>query len=207
VRQSSEPDADGSPRARTRLEPGVRRELILGAADRVLRERNPADVTFETVAEAAGVSRALVYNYFGDRPGLLAAVYLRTLDRLDASLLAALDPSLPPAEQLRPLAHAYLDFAEVNGSMWQALASTGAVVHPAVRSARRTRIERLASLWGGSDRARIVARTVTGMLEAATVDWVDDAVGRDLVVATVCQLLATGLEGSVLETTPLPLPH
>ena len=57
----------------TRLDPEVRRELILDAAEEVF-EPAAAEVTFEAVADAAGVSRALVYNYFGDRSGLLAAV-------------------------------------------------------------------------------------------------------------------------------------
>lgn len=194
----------GQARPRTRLEPEVRRELILDSAEGVFRARPPADVTFEVVADAAGVSRALVYNYFGDRNGLLAAVYLRTLQRLDSALLAVFDPTLTPVEQLRPLAAAYLEFAEVSGSMWQALASTGAVTHPVVQSARRTRIERLASLWGGSGPAHIAARTVIGMLEAATVDWTEDGIERDVVVDTVCQLLATGLESARLDADTVP---
>ena len=40
------------------------------------------------------MSRALVYNYFGDKGGLLAAVYLRSLRRLDEALGRAVDPCL-----------------------------------------------------------------------------------------------------------------
>ena len=93
---------------RTRLDPEVRRELILDAAEEVFRSRPPSEVTFESVADAAGVSRALVYNYFGDRSGLLAAVELRSLERLDRRLRAALgsDPlpqrAAPPAGQGLP---------------------------------------------------------------------------------------------------------
>ena len=69
----------------TRLDPEVRRELILDAAERVMAGRLPAEVTFEEVADAAEVSRALVYNYFRDRTGLLVALAERTLDRLDSA--------------------------------------------------------------------------------------------------------------------------
>ncbi|MEJ7584423.1 MAG: TetR/AcrR family transcriptional regulator [Acidimicrobiales bacterium] len=212
MRQPSGAGADRG-RPRTRLDPGVRRELILAAAETVFRGREPTEVTFEAVAEAADVSRALVYNYFGDRNGLLAAVYLRTLERLDDSLLAVLDPALSPAEQVRPLAAAYLEFAETNGSKWQALGSTGAVSHPSVQAARGRRVERLAALWGGTEPARIAARIVTVMLEAATVDWVEEGIGSDVVVSTVCQLLSAASKGppthrdGLAGAVPVGLPH
>ena len=106
-----------SPRARTRLDPEVRREQILDATELVLADRDAGDVTFEQIGEAAGVSRGLVYNYFGDKAGLLAAVYVRNLDRL----VAALDvpfraPDLPPDRRLRAVIEVYLRFATDNPS-------------------------------------------------------------------------------------------
>jgi len=83
----------GTQRPRTRLDPEIRREQIVEAAERVLKGRDPGDVTFEEIAEEAGVSRALVYNYFGDKGGLIAAVYLRSLRRLDEELSRAVDPA------------------------------------------------------------------------------------------------------------------
>ena len=58
-----------------RLDPATRRALLVEAASGVFRGRDPSDVSFEEVAEAGGVSRSLVYAYFGDRGGLIAAVY------------------------------------------------------------------------------------------------------------------------------------
>ncbi len=43
-------------------------------------------VHVDDVADAAGVSRSLVYAYFGDRNGLAAEAYVRILDRLDREL-------------------------------------------------------------------------------------------------------------------------
>jgi AcrR family transcriptional regulator len=157
------------------------------------------------VADAAGVSRALVYNYFGDRSGLLAAVELRSLQRLDTSLRAALDPTLSPSEQLRPLARAYRELARTDGSTWRVLASFGGDRHPSVRAARRSRIENLAACWGGDDVARVAARTVTAMLEAASSD--DDGIDTereidpDWAIEVVCRILADGLERAGVGTT------
>ena len=64
----------------TRLDPETRRTQILAAAARVLERHDPVEVRFEEIAEAAGVSRGLLYNYFGDRGGLLAAVYAHNFD-------------------------------------------------------------------------------------------------------------------------------
>ncbi len=90
---------------RTRLDPEVRRELILDAAERVLVDRNPSEVTFEEIADAAEVSRGLVYNYFRDRTALLVALAERALERLDRELLSALDPGADlPAADRRPRA-------------------------------------------------------------------------------------------------------
>src|SRR4051794_14175874 len=188
---------------RTRLDPEVRREMILAAAEAVFRQRPPAEVTFEAVADAAGVSRALVYNYFGDRSGLLAAVELRSLQRLDASLRAALDPTLSPSEQLRPLARVYRELARTDGSTWRELATFGGDRHPSVRAARRSRIENLAACWGGDDAARVAARTVTAMLEAATTDDddTDEEVDTDWAIELVCRILADGLHAAGVGST------
>jgi AcrR family transcriptional regulator len=74
------------PRTRTRLARSERRNQIVDAAARVVRSRDPADVTFEAIADAAGVSRALLYNYFPDRQSLLDAVEERHLADLTVAL-------------------------------------------------------------------------------------------------------------------------
>lgn len=191
---------------RTRLDPRTRRAQILDATETVLRERPPGELTFEAVAEAAGVSRALVYNYFGDRNGLLAAVELRTLGQLNAQLHATVDTSLDPADQLRPLAIAYLAFAHDHGLIWRVLAASG-VQHPSLEVARRTRVERLATLWGGTKTATIAAQTVTVMLEAATVGWPggqDSESGTDAWLEIVCRILTDGLDVGL---AAVPTPH
>lgn len=184
---------------RTRLDPHTRREQILDAAEAVIRDRSPAELTFEAVADSAGVSRALVYNYFGDRRGLLAAVELRTLDQLNTSLHASIDAGLDPVSQLEPLANAYLAFAEDHGALWRSLAA-GGVQHPSVEAARRIRVERLAELWGSTPAAVVAAHIVSEVLEAATIGWPGTG-DVSAAVATACRILASGLEAG-LQSTP-----
>jgi TetR/AcrR family transcriptional regulator, repressor for neighboring sulfatase len=52
-------------RPRSRRTPEASRELILGAAKRLIRELPPDSLGLKSVAEAAGVSHALVTHYFG----------------------------------------------------------------------------------------------------------------------------------------------
>lgn len=162
-----------APKPHARLDPATRRALLVEAAAEVFRGRDPNDVSFEEVAEAAGVSRSLVYAYFGDRGGLIAAVYLHNLERLDAELGRALDERLPDEVRLRRLIRRYLLFARDNQASWRLMVTAGALQHPAVQAARRARIERIARSWADEPSARLIARAVVGLLEAGAQDWID----------------------------------
>jgi AcrR family transcriptional regulator len=151
----------------------TRRALLVEAAAEVFRGRDPSEVSFEEVAEAGGVSRSLVYAYFGDRGGLIAAVYLHNLERLDAELGRALDERLPDEVRLRRIIRRYLVFARDNQPSWDLMSAAGALQHPAVQGARRARIERIANAWADEPSARLIARGVVGLLEAGAQDWVD----------------------------------
>jgi AcrR family transcriptional regulator len=156
-----------------RLDPVTRRAQLVEAAADVFRGRHPSEVSFEEVADAAGVSRSLVYAYFGDRGGLIAAVYLHNLERLDTELGRALDERLPDEVRLRRIIRRYLLFARDNQASWNLMAAAGVLQHPAIQGARRARIERIASAWADEPSARLIARGVVGLLEAGAQDWVD----------------------------------
>ena len=157
----------------TRLSPDARRAQLVEVASRLCVGRPAATVDFAEVAAAAGVSRSLVYTYFGDRGGLIAAVYLRNLEQLDGELGKALDDRLPDEVRLRRVVRRYLVFARDNEASWSIIAGAGALQHPAVQAARRARIERIAASWGATPTARLIARGVVGLLEAGAQDWVD----------------------------------
>jgi len=181
-------------RPRTRLDPEIRREQIVEAAELVFQGRDPNDVTFEEIAEAAGVSRALVYNYFGDKGGLIAAVYLRSLGRLDQQLRREVDPTAPDGERLQAVVRSYLTFAVENAAAWRLIGSTATMEHPEVLKARHDRFEQLARDWGDTPEARITARAVVGFLESATLDWIENGeVDIDHITDLLSRILWTGL--------------
>lgn len=184
------------PKAHSRLDPATRRALLVDAAASVFRGRDPNEVSVEEVAEAAGVSRSLVYAYFGDRGGLIAAVYLQNLEQLDQELGRALDDHLPDEVRLRRIIRRYLVFARDNEATWNVMVAAGSLPHPAVQAARRERIERIAAAWGAGATARLVARGVVGLLEAGAQDWIDyrDS-GLDRATDVLYAVLWEGLMG------------
>jgi len=179
----------------TRLDPETRRTQIIEAATRLFEERDPSDIPFEEIADAAGVSRALVYNYFGDRGGLLAAVLLHHFEGVNAHLTAAMDPADPPSDRVRAIVGAYLEFAAAHPGAWRLLRVARAVEHPLVLQARRDRMAEIATAFGGSDDALVVAYGITGLIEEATIEWLQ-AGSRDpaRVTALIHALLWSGLE-------------
>lgn len=91
--------AEEPPRRRGRP-PSGGREAILDAALAVLREQGIAKLTSREVAARAGVSDASVYYHFGDRAGLLQAVFAQGMKPL--LFMSGLDlERLEPAAVIR----------------------------------------------------------------------------------------------------------
>jgi AcrR family transcriptional regulator len=100
--------------SRTRLAPRMRREQLLDVA-MGLFERRPYDaVTFEGIAEAAGVSPALVHHYFGTKREVFLGVVVRAIEGFQEAIAAEPGPAegdrLPARERLRAALERYLDF-------------------------------------------------------------------------------------------------
>ncbi|MCP5025410.1 MAG: TetR/AcrR family transcriptional regulator [Actinomycetia bacterium] len=156
---------------RTRLDPDTRRRSIVEAAAQVMLGHDPMEVSIEQVADAAGVSRALIYNYFGDRGGLLAAVYDAAYERLDYEVDAALALAAVPHEQLEAIVEIYVRAAVSSPLRWQLLGTAAAHPHPAVQRVRHQHLERLSRFVRGHDLGIIALAGAQGMLDAALEEW------------------------------------
>lgn len=164
-------------KARKRLSPEQRREEILDAAQRVFVTHDPSAVTFEEIAAEAGVSRALVYNYFGDRGSLLAEVYRQALGDLDGALVAALATDGDADRRLRAMVACYVRFATNHTGTWQLVGHLAAVQHPAVREVHRERVHALAAALGDTPSIRLGVAGLLGLLEGVTRHWLDQPEG------------------------------
>ena len=83
-----------SPKRRGRP-PSGGREAILRATLQVLREHGVARMTTREVARRAGVSEGSVFYHYGDRAGLLMAVFVRGLEPLQAFNAGGLEGESP----------------------------------------------------------------------------------------------------------------
>jgi len=180
--------------ARTRLDPAARRRQIVEAAARVFASHDPSDVSFELIAGEAGVSRSLVYAYFGDRGSLFAAAYDHELEELDAEIDGALESLGSDRERLARAVSAYLGFAFRHRSSWPLIASASSSRHPAVREALQARTDRIAASIADTPEARLLVRGVIGMLEAAAVHTLENEdTDHEALAALLTQVIWDGV--------------
>ncbi len=94
------------------MDPRRRRTIdaLVGAAEEVFAERTVAEGTVEEIAERAGVAVSSIYNNFGSKAGLYAAVVGRALDLDREYMDRAYTPERSPVEQLLAAAEQYLRF-------------------------------------------------------------------------------------------------
>lgn len=132
------------------LGPERRRPLILDAALEVFSERGYAGTTMQSVADAAGVTKPVVYDSFANRDELLLALLAREEQHLVLSIMAALpaDPTVgTPEEHVLEGLTAFLETAAKSPHSWRIVfgAQYGAapVVANRVRAARAFLVEGL----------------------------------------------------------------
>lgn len=85
-------------------------DALLCAAQEIFSERSVDTVTVEEIAARAGVAVGSIYNHFGSKSGLHAAVAQRALDIDRQYMDHAYTPERGPIDQLYAAAEQYLQF-------------------------------------------------------------------------------------------------
>ncbi|MGH3380603.1 MAG: TetR/AcrR family transcriptional regulator [Actinoallomurus sp.] len=105
------------------------RMAVLAAADALFaRRESPEDVTMADVAAAAGVGKGTLFRAFGDRTGLIRALYGARLEPIMDAVEAGpppLGPATPPLQRVPALLDALLCFKLDNRRLALALEETG----------------------------------------------------------------------------------
>lgn len=110
---------DASVRSRlTRVE---RMEQTLSAAHDLFAERGYAEVTMDEIANAVGVTKPLLYNYFGNKERLYIACMERAGDALTATVDKAVTATRSPGEALSAGVHAFFAFLDSDRGAWVVL--------------------------------------------------------------------------------------
>ena len=201
------PVSTDPPAPRTRLSPEQRRSQLLDLGVRLLATRSVDELSIDLLAEEAGISRGLLYHYFGSKRAYYVATVAHAAQRLLDETNA--DPSLPSQEQLRAGFAAYLDFVERRADAYAALIGGGlgadAEVHAIVENTRQVIIDRMLAGVGLTAPPPVVVvalRAWVGAVEAACLEWLHHrAVTRDALFAVLVGGL-TGLTHAAAELAP-----
>lgn len=193
-------------RERARLPVDERRAQLLTLGLRLFGERSYDELSIDDIARAAGISRGLLYHYFSSKRDF----YVETVRSAAQQLLDRTDPEthVEPEALLVGL-EAYLCFVEDHASAYLALMRGGVgqdaeilAVLEATRARFVARILERLGIAAPAPALRIALRGWIGLVEAASLDWLDR---RDLPRDELRDLLARLLLATLVATgTPLP---
>ena len=171
--------------ARTRLSPEQRREQLLDLGVRLLATRSLDELSIDLLAEEAGISRGLLYHYFGNKHAFHEAVVRRAADDLIAQTAPPADGD--PMERMLTSLAAYLDYVVANHEGYLSLVKAAAggnetlrEIYDEARSALNSRIFRedaQGDLIPDTPATRLVVRGWSAMVEELVLSWIDQPSG------------------------------
>jgi AcrR family transcriptional regulator len=122
--------------------PRAEREAqMLEVAERVFSSRGIQAATMDEIAEHVGVTKPLIYEYFGSKEGLLAA----TIERARGQLMGALidswvaDPSAPARDRVAGVVRTFFSFIDAHEAAFALVRTEGALIGEASESVERIR--------------------------------------------------------------------
>ncbi|WP_039637168.1 TetR/AcrR family transcriptional regulator [Streptomyces sp. 769] len=167
--------------ARRRMGVEERREQLIAVALGLFSHRSPEDVSIDEIAEAAGISRPLVYHYFPGKQQLYEAALRRAADELTARFVEPREG--PLGARLLRVMERYFAFVEEHGPGFSALMRGGPAIGSTrtsalidgVRQAAYTQI--LSHLdvdaHAPSPRLELVVRSWISLAETTALLWLD----------------------------------
>ena len=92
----------------------IRKEQILGAAQRVLREKGYDNSTISDIVKEAGVAQGTFYLYFDSKKAAVMELALKLMDEITLRLKPAMDPTLTFDQRMRLFIHVVFDVGSEN---------------------------------------------------------------------------------------------
>ena len=124
---------------------------MLEAAERVFGSRGFQATTMEEIAEQVGVTKPLIYDYFGSKEGLLAATIERARHQLLAAVITAWEsnPDATPRLRVREVITAFFEFIDAHDRGFALLRTEGALIGEGAASVERIRQQTAKALAEG----------------------------------------------------------
>jgi AcrR family transcriptional regulator len=126
---------------------------MLDAAGKAFASSGFHGASMDAIAQAAGISKPMLYNYFGSKQGLYMAYVEHSGESLIRSMREAASPDRPIEKRLRAGILAFLTYVEEHRSGW-------AVLHMETNAQGAPLADEVAGL---RDR---IARMLTGLFES-----------------------------------------
>ena len=174
-----------------------RRQQLLAAALEAFSERDFDEVSVDEIADAAGVSHGLIFQYFGTKKDLYIAIVEPLIEQFRARVAADLD--VPPPERLRKSMRAYAEAISAHPNGYRFLMTRGVgfgEVREKLEEARLAAVGRIAPQVGLDPEDPAVRAGLLAWLsyvDAAMLSWLDAA---EPDVEILVELIAGALRGT-----------
>jgi AcrR family transcriptional regulator len=157
-----------------RLARAERERLMLRAAGEAFAAHGFHGSSMDEIARAAGITKPMLYRYFGSKEGLYAAYLRMTGHELVEEVRAPDTRERPPGVRLRAGLRAFLTYVKEHRAGWtvlhgEAAAPTDAQIAREIAELRRRIIRMLTTLF--DDEA--YAHAFTGAAESLATWWVN----------------------------------
>ncbi len=135
---------DTYPRGRTPR--AVREAQMVAAAERLFSERGYHGVSMDEIAAASGISKPMLYEYFGSKEKLFLACVERARGRLFEEIARAVRGTEDSEHALRAGVEAFLAFADQERTTWSVLFGEGGSFNEAATAIRSEQAGLIAQL-------------------------------------------------------------
>jgi AcrR family transcriptional regulator len=191
--------------AYTRLQVDERRRQLLEAGSRLFAEHSYEEISMREIAQAAGISKPLLYHYFPSKIELFKAAVGAHAAELERLITPTGEG--PPLQQLTDSLDAYLGWIEQHAETWTKLMRSAATLPEAgelIESFRRHTLDQILGRLAGGAAPPPALRTALqgwlGFVDGAILDW---TVNRDLAREQVRDLIVTAFGAALMAAQQL----
>src|SRR5919198_3067327 len=131
---------------RGRTPRAVREAQMVAAAERLFSERGYHGVSMDEIAAASGITKPMLYDYFGSKEGLFLACVERARGRLFEEIASAVRGASEAEGALRAGVEAFLTFANAQRETWTVLFGEGGRFNEAASAIRAEQAGLIAQL-------------------------------------------------------------
>ena len=190
--------------AYTRLQVDERRRRLIEVGSALFAEHAFEEISMRQIAEAAGISKALLYHYFSSKTELFKAAVQEHAIELERLIEPTGDGD--PFDELRNTLDAYLAWIQTNARTWSKLMQSAATLPEArviVEGFRAHTLQQILARLTTNRTPRPALRTALrgwlGYVDAAILDWIEH---DDLTRAQLRDLLLAAFGAAVLGAQP-----